>query len=125
MTVQTFVENAIKHGFENRKEGGTIAITLTHTDNFLRIVMRDNGIGRAESNKIKSTGTGYGIKTVNKVIDIMNKNNKNKASLDIRDITNGVESSGTEVAILIPDNYNFRTESFFGNQDDSQDEIKY
>ena len=117
MTIQTFVENAIKHGFENRKEGGRIEIILTHYENYHKIILRDNGIGRAESMKIRSDGTGYGIKTVNRVIDIMNRNNKLKASLEISDLTHDGVTCGTEVVVLIPDNYNFRTDGLFSNSD--------
>ena len=115
MTIQTFVENAIKHGFENRKEGGKIEIILTHYSNSHKIILRDNGIGRAESGKIRSEGTGYGIKTVNSVIDIMNRNNQLKVSLEIFDLAVDGVSSGTEVVIIIPDIYNFSAGGLFIN----------
>lgn len=120
MTIQTFVENAIKHGFENRKEGGKVEIILIHFENYHKIILRDNGIGRSESHKIRSDSTGYGIKTVNRVIDIMNRNNQLKASLEISDLTSDGVSSGTEVVIIIPDVYNFRIEGLFSNMDDTQ-----
>jgi sensor histidine kinase YesM len=121
MTIQTFVENAIKHGFENRKDGGIIEIIITHDGDYHTIVLRDNGIGRAESGKIRSDGSGYGIKTVYRVIDIMNKNNHMKTSLEIRDLMDDGVSSGTEVVIRIPDNYSFRTEGLFSSMEDFQE----
>jgi hypothetical protein len=81
--------------------------------------MRDNGIGRAESMKIRSEGTGYGTKTVYSVIEIRNRNNQLKTSLDISDLTSDGVSSGTEVILTIPDNYNFRVQGLFSNSDET------
>ncbi|MGA1977264.1 MAG: histidine kinase [Bacteroidales bacterium] len=108
MTIQTFVENSIKHGIENRKEGGKVGIILAHKDDSLEIVIKDNGIGRDEAMKMKTGGTGYGLKTISRLFDIMNQRNHLKASIEINDLKNTEFRSGTEVIVLIPDNYSFK-----------------
>ena len=107
MSIQTFVENAIKHGIENRKEGGLVEINVSRINGYHKFVIRDNGIGREASDKIKSDGTGYGIKTVRRIFEILNMYNSVNSTLDIRDVENDISSSGTEVTVMIPDNYNF------------------
>ena len=49
MTIQTFVENAIKHGFESRKGGGNVDIIIQMIEDKLEILIRDNGIGRSQA----------------------------------------------------------------------------
>lgn len=110
MTIQTFVENALKHGIENRKEGGKIEIILSHEDDYHRITIKDNGIGRTASQGNKSGGTGYGIRTVSRIFEIINKNNIRKSTLEIMDLADNEFPSGTEVLIKIPDIFNFRIE---------------
>jgi sensor histidine kinase YesM len=109
MTIQTFVENAVKHGFQNRKEGGIINILLTHRADYIEIIIKDNGIGRDASVKMQTEGTGYGIKTISRIFEIINQENYQKSSFQIRDLLDGESSLGTEVIIVIPDSYNFRT----------------
>jgi two-component system, sensor histidine kinase YesM len=45
LIVQPLVENAFKHGLENRSEGGRIRIRFDAPDDGLRIVVDDNGAG--------------------------------------------------------------------------------
>ena len=109
MTIQTFVENSVKHGIENKKEGGYVEIKLMHFEDAMHIYIKDNGIGRSGS-KDKSAGTGYGVKTIYRIFDILNGNNRLKASLEIRDIRENNLPAGTVVFIRIPDDYIFRIE---------------
>ncbi len=47
-SVQTLVENSIKHGTSKRREGGSIVIRASRTpDDFLEIVVSDTGVGIA------------------------------------------------------------------------------
>ncbi len=107
MAIQTFVENAVKHGLENRKEGGSVEVILTHNEDAISIVIRDNGIGREASKRLKTGGTGLGLTTINKIFEIINQDNQLKSTLVITDIIEGGSPAGTEVSILIPDKYSF------------------
>jgi hypothetical protein len=122
MTIQTFIENSIKHGIENRREGGKIEIILSHEGENHIIIIKDNGIGRTASHSFKSGGMGYGIRTIQRIFEIINKNNLYKSTLDIRDFSDNEFSSGTEVVIKIPDIYSFRIENIKINSE--EDELK-
>lgn len=45
LTIQTVVENAIRHGISKRKEGGTVTIRTAENENTYTIEIHDNGIG--------------------------------------------------------------------------------
>jgi sensor histidine kinase YesM len=45
MLLQPLVENAIKHGLEPKSWGGMILINVLAIDRFLRIEVRDTGLG--------------------------------------------------------------------------------
>ncbi len=107
MIIQTFVENSIKHGFENRKEGGELKIVIRNENNKLVIIILDDGIGRVAAKALKTKGTGYGVKIVKSLFDYMNSNNKKISSVKITDLEENGRPSGTEVKIFIPDDYRF------------------
>lgn len=108
LTIQTFVENAIKHGMENRKEGGSVIVNVKKNDSGLEINIRDNGIGRAEAKLFNSEGMGIGIKIITGLFEQTNSTNINAAKvkmIDLVDCKN--DPDGTEVRIFIPDGYQF------------------
>jgi len=107
MTIQTFVENAIKHGFDNRKSGGKVLVTLSNIDNNLEILIKDDGIGRSEASISSAKGSGNGIRLVSGLLEIMNSKNHEKAILEVRDLFENERPSGTEVRIFIPAGYSF------------------
>ena len=45
LTVQPLVENAVKHGISKKKGGGTVTISTFSDDDFIYIVVEDNGLG--------------------------------------------------------------------------------
>jgi ligand-binding sensor domain-containing protein len=107
MIIQTFVENSIKHGFENRKEGGRVEIQVRLSDKDLEIHVIDNGIGRLAASRINSSGTGNGLKIIAGLFEVMNNYNARKSELEIIDLRNEEGYCGTEVKITIPENYRF------------------
>lgn len=112
MTIQTFVENSIKHGFENRKEGGRIDIIIRKTEGAVEIIIKDNGVGRTAASQKRTGSTGQGLKIINGLFDVTNSGKANMATIKIRDLVQNGLASGTEVVIRIPDDYNF---SFVNN----------
>ncbi|MBP2654460.1 MAG: histidine kinase [Firmicutes bacterium] len=106
MTLQPLVENAIIHGLEPKKEGGTIQITADIQDNKLMIVIADSGIGvsaerigeifREEKRAVsKGQTTGLGIINVHKRI-------QNHFGSEYGVIINGQPGGGTVVRIYLP-----------------------
>jgi len=58
LSIQTLVENAIKHGIAQRKEGGTISIKVTEDNGYLKTDVRNPG-------KLSSSGNkGLGLKNL-------------------------------------------------------------
>lgn len=45
LTVQPFVENAVKHGLLPTKQGGTVWINTCKTENYIEVQIMDNGVG--------------------------------------------------------------------------------
>lgn len=111
MTIQLFVENAIKHGFENRSEGGKVEVDIKKADHSIVIMIADNGVGRAAASAKFTEGTGNGLKMINGLFEVMNSYNKSKSTIEINDLHENKAASGTSVIIAIPDDFRFE----FGN----------
>ena len=56
MMIQPFVENAIKHGFKEGKEGGKLVVTFKEKDELLEILITDNGVGIDATKKSGQSG---------------------------------------------------------------------
>lgn len=109
LTIQIFVENAIKHGIEPRMKGGRVDVNLVNIGSGLEIRIVDNGVGRLSTGKRSSSGTGNGIKIVSGIFEQMNFKNKERAILELTDLYDSENKpSGTEVKIFIPEGYLFR-----------------
>ena len=64
LSVQPYVENAIKHGVWAKKDGGTVKITSTQSATDYIIVIEDDGVGY-DVNAAKPSSPGHGIGTKN------------------------------------------------------------
>ena len=107
MLIQTFVENSIKHGFENLDHGGHVEVSASKNEENLLLVIRDNGVGRDHAAKSKTVGTGHGMKIIKAMLAEMNNGNEKTTEIEIIDLADSGIPSGTEVRILIPDDYLF------------------
>ena len=56
--IATLVENAIKHGLEPKREGGTIAIQVREVGEQIEVLVADNGLGLGGAD---TGGTGIGL----------------------------------------------------------------
>jgi len=108
MTIQTFVENSVKHGIENRKEGGNIVVRVGRLNDALLIVVSDNGVGREAAAASGIKGFGQGIRTIERIFEFMNRFNREKAGFEIHDLFDASgNAAGTEIRIIVPDIYRF------------------
>jgi len=106
--IQTYVENAIKHGLSTRTAGGTIIIQILRIQGKILITVRDNGVGRAKAAINVQTSTGKGLKLMHQYYEILNRNNTEKITEQINDLfDNDGNPIGTEVIITIPEMFNF------------------
>jgi sensor histidine kinase YesM len=109
MLLQPYIENAVKHGLLHKNGLKKLLITFSKDGDKIRIEIDDNGIGRqksAELNAIKNKNhNSFATNAMQNRIDLLNKNNKNKITIDFIDKMNqSQQSQGTTVVIEIPIN---------------------
>lgn len=109
MLVQPYVENAIKHGLLHKANNRILQVsfTLSEDNNFLKITVDDNGIGRAASDKInKQRRTSYQSFSSfanQHRFNLLNQTLSKKISLQIIDkLHEDGEPLGTTVIIKLP-----------------------
>jgi signal transduction histidine kinase len=102
LVLQTFAENAIKHGIMSLAEGGILKIRAEKEKNYLKLSVEDNGIGRANAEG-QSTSTGKGLKLTGEFYDILNQINKKPIRHYIIDLYNDIGGPvGTRVEVWVP-----------------------
>jgi len=105
LTIQPFVENAIWHGLMQSDEKGKLSITVNKINGFIKILVEDNGIGRAKAEAIKIGQTqvktkSFGLSITKERMELMQKTLQKEASFQIVDIKNNQnETIGTKVEI--------------------------
>ena len=92
LLLQPLVENAIQHGISRRPGGGELWIDSVRDGNNLRIAVKDNGPGLAETERLTS---GLGLTATRERLQTIYGNDH---SFDIRGRANG----GVEVEFRIP-----------------------
>ena len=107
LVLQPFLENAIWHGLSSKKEDKKIMLTICKKNtNYLKIVIKDNGIGRKASAKIKSdksiNRTSLGIRLSEERLNNFVKNLNHNYSIVYKDLTNNEKATGTTVILKIP-----------------------
>jgi sensor histidine kinase YesM len=102
LVLQTFAENAIKHGIMPKLEGGMLKIRADRENDYLKLTVEDNGIGR-EAAAGHSYSTGKGLKITNEFYEILNQINKKPIKHLITDLYDETGSpSGTRVEVWVP-----------------------
>lgn len=93
LTIQPIVENAIKHGVNQKPEGGTVKISVLEDEKNYIINVDDDGVGY-NVNQVKNDGRSHvGISNITKRLDSMLG-----ATIEIASI----EGEGTTVTVRIP-----------------------
>ncbi len=95
MTIQIFVENAIKHGL--KRQGGMLTIRASRQDNATLVEVLDNGQG-LDSSYQEHTG----MRVVRQTILMLNEHNHQQITFGIGNLKQGCRSW-----LLLPDDYNY------------------
>jgi sensor histidine kinase YesM len=95
MTIQIFVENAIKHGL--KRQGGILTIRASRQDNATLVEVLDSGQG-LDSSYQEHTG----MKVVRQTIQMLNEHNHQQITFGIGNLKQGCRSW-----LLLPDDYNY------------------
>lgn len=99
MILQPIIENSIKHAFSTDIKDAKINLSIQKERNYLRIVLRDNGVGYDKNEKNKKTSQGIAI--LKERIHIWNSLHKtNRFAFEIKKVFQ--PEVGTEVILKIP-----------------------
>lgn len=108
MLIQPYLENAILHGI-NPKEGiGHITINIKVVNQFIKISIKDDGIGREKSKAVQSLQPAarhksLGMQITKDRVRILNTIHQSNLNVNIIDLYNDKkEAIGTQVDIFIP-----------------------
>lgn len=111
MISQPFIENAIWHGLSAKKEGSrNISIRFSSKAHTVFMKIRDNGIGREESQKKSQKQTfqkkSFGLKIVSERIKYFNEKMAVNYTYSIHDLLNkNGEVKGTEIVFVLQNIY--------------------
>jgi len=101
MIVQTFAENAVKHGLQPLKAGGKLHIHIMQHKGSLHIRLEDNGVGRQHAPTDSNYSTGNGLKIVEKIIQLYARLNKGEIRYSINDLEENGLAKGTRVEVWV------------------------
>ncbi|WP_128547645.1 sensor histidine kinase [Larkinella soli] len=87
MLIQGYVSNAIKHGLENKPEGGTVKVSISRDEKCLKINVEDDGVGLEKARLYRRRSTGRGLSINQAVFEQLNQYNTLQSRQVIRDLT--------------------------------------
>ena len=106
MLIQPYVENAIKHGISKKKEKGHLYVSLKKEAQSLLCVVEDDGIGRKQSQLLKSKQLAHhsmGMRLTADRLERLQERQEQKNKALIKDLYDEKGSAaGTRVEITIP-----------------------
>ncbi len=108
LILQPFLENAIWHGLSSKEGEKRIRILIRQEDSgYITLVIRDNGIGRAEADKLKQRRVlkrkSVGIDITRERLANFSRDYQYNYTIEIRDLFDADgKSAGTEVILKIP-----------------------
>jgi hypothetical protein len=73
MIIQTYAENAVKHGLMHRKTGGLLTIHIRQTNSQLLVTIEDNGVGREKASQLNPDSTHRGLRIMEQIIELYGK----------------------------------------------------
>ncbi|MCK4677883.1 MAG: histidine kinase [Bacteroidales bacterium] len=108
MVLQTYVENAIKHGLRHKEEKGLLTIHIKKDNKNLVIKIEDNGIGRKKAAEVSSDSTGKGLSIMEHYFTLFNQYNDTKIGHEIIDLTDAGVAIGTRIVVTIPRGFRYK-----------------
>ncbi|MDF2447699.1 MAG: hypothetical protein K0R26_203 [Bacteroidota bacterium] len=108
MLIQPYLENAILHGINPKDGNGKIQIMIKVVNQFIKISVKDDGIGREKSRAIQSLQPSarhksLGMKITKDRVRILNSLHQSSLNVNIIDLYNDKkEPVGTQVDLFIP-----------------------
>ncbi len=110
MLIQPYIENAVWHGLRYKPEKGFLTVSITEINKVITVIIKDDGIGRAKSQELKTENQkiqkSTGIKNIDSRLKIIA--DIYKAKLDVKIEDN--QPSGTIVTVKIHQENFIKTE---------------
>jgi len=102
MAIQIFVENAIKHGLREKKDGGILQLTFEDQGDVIEVVIEDNGIGiNSAVKQVRKQHRSMAMEIFEMRRVLMQKRYKKKLYIRFVDLSNEGKT-GTRVIIHLP-----------------------
>jgi two-component system LytT family sensor kinase len=102
MLVQPFIENAIWHGLRYKESAGVLEVKFTDKEDYVEILIADNGIGRVKSEELKTINQkkhkSSGMRNVENRREMIQAVFKAKIDYEIVDLP---DNTGTQVNIKL------------------------
>jgi outer membrane protein assembly factor BamB len=105
MIIQSYAENAIKHGLMHLKTGGLLNISICMKGPELRITIEDNGIGREKAALLNPGSTRQGFRIVERTIELYRKlyhTRINQAIEDLYDDSGNPVGTRVTLSVYLP-----------------------
>lgn len=104
MLAQPFLENALEHGIRTLTQKGKIEVMFQQNDAGIRLIIRDNGIGRQQAATLTADVDKQSLATpiTKERIAILNKQVRGKIEFNVEDILKNDQVIGTQVTFLLP-----------------------
>ncbi len=108
LLIQPYVENAIWHGLMHREAGGQVRIGVSQPGaGLLRVVISDDGVGRAKAGEYKSKSAtkskSFGLKLTAERIELINQLYQSHTQVRVEDLVDAAGNpTGTRVVVEIP-----------------------
>ncbi len=106
MFLQPVVENAVIHGLYPKEGDKNLDISFSIDDDFLKVDIEDNGIGREASYALNAQKNKRHVSLATTImkdrIQLSNLINKNSIQLEIIDLKKDNIPTGTKVVLTLP-----------------------
>ena len=118
MVIQTYAENALKHGLLNKNDDtGELTVTIREETDRLYITVEDNGVGREEARRMKQNSTGKGMMILNFYYDFFDRYNEQKIFHEVTDLYHeNNQPAGTRVTVIIPSGFKYNMTTYVPNR---------
>lgn len=102
MLIQSFAENSIKHGLMHRTSGGLLVISVAASGSGLKVIVEDNGVGRARAAELNPGSTRRGYKIVERISELYRRLYRIRIIQQVEDLFDETgQPAGTRVILTI------------------------
>lgn len=103
LLIQPLVENALLHGILPTSRPGTVNVRISATEDYLTIVVEDDGVGIGEPKEVGSrVQESFGLRNIRNRISQLSEMRGRQATFTIVALNDGRVATGTLATITIP-----------------------